>query len=257
MSADWRHVQRLDEYEVFCPFVRGHSPQLTRSLTGKLVYAWTHDALSLSQDEQRTLIADGRMKPDEGIWQLRDVDTDRPIEAKLGSVCWNAYRHCWIALMQRMPGAVYYAEADTPVGPWVYASASRSTLALHVLLGRCAAHPEFDADGGRTIYFEGTYTAEFSDAPAKTPRYDYNQLMYRLRLDDPRLALPAPVYRLASGKLCQRSGVIDWSAVVSIEGFAVLPRDTGAAEVSQAELRKSMRRSPISVLPIDGDAKAR
>src|SRR5262249_21715876 len=27
-------------------------------------------------------------------------------------------------------------------------------------------------------------------------RYNYNQIMYRLRLDDPRLCLPAPVYRV-------------------------------------------------------------
>ena len=38
------------------------------------------------------------------------------------------------------------------------------------------------------VYFEGTYTASFSDAKERTPRYDYNQIMYRLNLDDPRLA---------------------------------------------------------------------
>ena len=37
------------------------------------------------------------------------------------------------------------------------------------------------------IYLEGTYTDSFSNARTKTPRYDYNQVMYRLRLDDPRL----------------------------------------------------------------------
>ena len=38
------------------------------------------------------------------------------------------------------------------------------------------------------MYFEGTYTDAFSAAKSKTPRYNYNQVMYRLRLDDPRLA---------------------------------------------------------------------
>lgn len=46
------------------------------------------------------------------------------------------------------------------------------------------------------IYFEGTYTDFISGAPEKTPRYDYNQIMYKLDLDDPRLVLPVPVYRL-------------------------------------------------------------
>ena len=37
------------------------------------------------------------------------------------------------------------------------------------------------------IFFEGTYTTSFSGNPTPTPRYDYNQIMYRLELDDPRL----------------------------------------------------------------------
>ncbi len=55
-------------------------------------------------------------------------------------------------------------------------------------------HPFFDQEGGRVIYFEGTYTAAFSRSEkdeGPTPRYDYNQIMYRLDLADPRLKLPA------------------------------------------------------------------
>jgi hypothetical protein len=51
--------------------------------------------------------------------------------------------------------------------------------------------------GGRLIYFEGTYASTFSGNPEQTPRYDYNQIMYRFDLDDPRLTLPAPVYLTA------------------------------------------------------------
>ena len=39
------------------------------------------------------------------------------------------------------------------------------------------------------IYFEGTYTKMFSRDDPGTPRYEYNQIMYRLDLDDPRLAV--------------------------------------------------------------------
>ena len=38
------------------------------------------------------------------------------------------------------------------------------------------------------LIFEGTYTAEFADRPPPTPRYNYNQMLYRLDLDDPALA---------------------------------------------------------------------
>jgi hypothetical protein len=47
--------------------------------------------------------------------------------------------------------------------------------------------PFFDQEGGRLIYFEGTYSDSFSGARAQAPRYDYNQIMYRLSLDDTRL----------------------------------------------------------------------
>ena len=33
---------------------------------------------------------------------------------------------------------------------------------------------------GRIIHFEGTYTYDFSGNPDKTPRYNYNQVLYRL-----------------------------------------------------------------------------
>ena len=48
-------------------------------------------------------------------------------------------------------------------------------------------HDFLDQAGGRVIYFEGTYTNQFSGNPAFTPRYDYNQILYRLDLADPRL----------------------------------------------------------------------
>lgn len=106
-----------------------------------------------------------------------------------GSVQWNAFRKKFILLAQKAPGEVYFAEATQPEGPY-------STPVLVVAHSdynfyNIAHHPFFDQDGGRVIFFEGTYTAAFSGAKQKTPRYDYNQIMYRLRLDDPRLS-PAP-----------------------------------------------------------------
>jgi hypothetical protein len=53
----------------------------------------------------------------------------------------------------------------------------------------------FDKDGGRTIFFEGTYTHTFSGNTDQTPRYDYNQIMYKLSLDDPRVAVPVAIYQ--------------------------------------------------------------
>ena len=53
-------------------------------------------------------------------------------------------------------------------------------------------HPFFDREGGRVIYLEGSYVNTFSGNPHPTPRYEYNQVMYRLDLSDPRLRSSKP-----------------------------------------------------------------
>ena len=82
-------------------------------------------------------------------------------------------------------GEIWYAEAEAPVGPWLHPR----KIVTHDRYSfyNPVHHPEFDEEGGRRIYFEGTYTREFSGNPEPTPRYDYNQIMYRLDLADPRL----------------------------------------------------------------------
>ena len=83
-------------------------------------------------------------------------------------------------------GEVWYAEAESPAGPWRKAV----KVATHPKYSfyNPRQHPTF-ATGGRYLYFEGTYTATFSGNPTRTPRYEYNQLLYRLDLADHRLGL--------------------------------------------------------------------
>jgi hypothetical protein len=49
-------------------------------------------------------------------------------------------------------------------------------------------HAELTDAKSPVLLFEGTYTTLFADHPQPTPRYEYNQMLYRLDLDDPRLA---------------------------------------------------------------------
>jgi hypothetical protein len=48
-------------------------------------------------------------------------------------------------------------------------------------------HLEFTPEGSPSLFFEGTYTMQFANKPTPTPRYDYNQILYRLDLDDAAL----------------------------------------------------------------------
>ena len=121
---------------------------------------------------------------DPAKWERREV-VPPPGPGRVSCVAWNAYRGRWIMFLEDR-GDVFYAEADRPEGPW--GGAVRVVHHDRYTFYNVVHHPFFDQEGGRVVHFEGTYTASFSDAPTKTPRYDYNQVMYRLRLDDPRLA---------------------------------------------------------------------
>jgi hypothetical protein len=122
-----------------------------------------------------------------GAWRKAPAEIERPAIGSMimSSVAWNDWRKKWILIGEQTAGKVFYAESDKPEGP--YGPAVQIVEHDNYNLYNVAHHPLFNQEGGRVIYFEGTYTAAFSNAKEQTPRYDYNQLMFRLRLDDPRL----------------------------------------------------------------------
>jgi hypothetical protein len=82
-------------------------------------------------------------------------------------------------------GEVWYAEADAPTGPWGPAVKVLSHDNYSFYNPRL--HQEFTDPESPILLFEGTYTALWANKPQRTPRYDYNQILYRLDLDDPAL----------------------------------------------------------------------
>ena len=119
--------------------------------------------------------------------QFVDHATGKPFDGRATSVYWNGYLGRWLAVVQGAPGDVYLAMATAPEGP--YSPARRVIRHTRYNFYWPTQLPEFDRDGGRRILIMGTYTQSFSDAPVKVPRYDYNQLVYGVSLDDPRLGL--------------------------------------------------------------------
>ncbi len=189
------------QYESFTCLAEGSSldePRLARDENGRLRYAWKRHTLAVGPGEQEPWIREGRMKPREALLQLRDRDTGKAVLAHSGSVSWNAHRRRWVMVAVELKGEtsllgeVWYAEADTPLGPWAYAV----KIVTHDRYSfyNPKHHPMFDQDGGRVLYFEGTYTHTFSGNPHPTPRYDYNQIMYRLDLAGARTAVPVAYY---------------------------------------------------------------
>ncbi len=110
------------------------------------------------------------------------------IEPHSGSIAWNQYRRRWVTVfMQRFGkpsvfGTIWYAEADSPTGPW--GPAIEILAHDNYTFYNPRIHPEITLADSPILLFEGTYTAEFADRPAPTPRYNYNQMLYRLDLDE-------------------------------------------------------------------------
>jgi hypothetical protein len=108
-----------------------------------------------------------------------------------GAIGFHPWRNRWVAVFVQKAGApsdlgeVWYAEADQPTGPWGHAVKILSHDNYTFYNPRL--HLEFTLEGKSWLYFEGTYTVLFSKNTTPTPRYDYNQILYRLDLDDPAL----------------------------------------------------------------------
>jgi hypothetical protein len=233
VRADWAHVTNIASYEAFTclrPGARWDSsaPDLDRDTDGTLVYAWKTNTDYLDHERQARLVSARALRPTEGSLQMLDIESGKPVRGHTGSVFWNAFRQRWVMIAQQGAGEIWFAEADSPVGPWVYAR--QIVRHDHYNFYNPTQHPFFDQAGGRLIYFEGTYTDTFSDAPAPTPRYNYNQIMYRLDLADARLALPVAVYRVAN-----LDGTVDyltregaeaadaWQRIAEVAFFAIPP----------------------------------
>ena len=82
-------------------------------------------------------------------------------------------------------GEVWYAESKQPTGPW--GKAIRIVSHENYTFYNPRIQPNLTPEASPILLFEGTYSRQFADRPEATPRYDYNQILYRLDLDAPAL----------------------------------------------------------------------
>jgi hypothetical protein len=121
----------------------------------------------------------------------------KTVKPHSGSIAWNEWRQRWVAVFMEafgkpsVFGELWYSEAPAPTGPW--GTAVKILSHDNYTFYNPRLHPEFTPTNSPILLFEGTYTMTFADRPHPTPRYDYNQMLYRLDLDDPQLrAAQAP-----------------------------------------------------------------
>lgn len=131
------------------------------------------------------------LKPQEHVLAR---NTNEKIKPHRGAIAWNEYRKKWISVFSQMGGKtsllgeIWYAEADAPsgttgpIGTW--------GNAIHIVTHSSYTfynpqlHPEFTEPNSPILIFEATFTKEFSGTQEATPRHDYNQVLYRLDLDE-------------------------------------------------------------------------
>jgi hypothetical protein len=240
VRAEWNNVIDVNCYEVLTALESKKSPaqnplRLDVGESGT-PHRWVRfDELTGGDASANNSVIEA-LKQEKQDTNLIDVESGKKISPHNGSVYFNNYRRRWIAIFVQQfgessfLGEVWYAEADTPIGPWAYARkiVTHNKYSFY----NPKQHPCFSKEGGRVIFFEGTYSFTFSGSLENaTPRYDYNQMMYSLDLDEPRLALPVAVYQIRDGQ-GQRDyllldGVVkenNWDSVESVPFYAIEPK---------------------------------
>jgi hypothetical protein len=177
----------LTKYEAFTCLKPGSTvakPEIDRDDKGRARYEWRTNVPPLHPEDETKLLKAKVLTADDVRFQL--TAGAGTVTMHRGSVNWNAYRKRWVMLATQIGGKesflgeVWYAEAERLTGP--YGEAVKVASHPKMSFYNPVHHPFFDRDGGKTIYFEGTYTTTFSGNPDPTPRYEYNQLMYKLDL---------------------------------------------------------------------------
>jgi hypothetical protein len=191
-------------WQSFTPFL-APGRKAERGPTGEARYAWRTGGPGVSDTDLRAK----RLAPADVLTgQVRDIQSGKPVAVHATSTFADPFRGRFVRVFTELDGApsrlgeIWYLEGDTPMGPWYLARkiVSHQSYSFY----NPFLHPHFAQRGGRTLFFEGTYTVAFAKSATPTPRYDYNQIMHRLDLEDPRLRLPVPIYDLGKAGRAER-----------------------------------------------------
>ncbi len=195
VKNDWNDVTHIANWEAYSPLKANtrwdpNNPQFDRDPNGNIVFGWKQNTDPLSYEMLQDIASHNLIPRSQLPFRLQDYKTGQPVDLHRSSVYWNDFRKAWVMIGVESYGTsflgeVWFSEAPTPEGPWVNAikvathdDGSTDDYSYY----NPTQHPFFDQNGGRLIYFDGTYSDTFSGNSNPTPLYDYNEMMYRLDL---------------------------------------------------------------------------
>ena len=178
VKADWSSVADLTKWEAYTPLQANtrydvNNPALELNSSGDVVFGWKKGADPLSAAMLDELVQRGHLDRNDSPFRLEDYSTGRDVRLHRASVHWNEYRGNWIMIGTEffgdsLLGEVWFAEAPTSEGPWEdaikVATHDRGTNGDYTFYNP-TSHPFLDQEGGRFIYFQGTYANTFSGNP--------------------------------------------------------------------------------------------
>jgi hypothetical protein len=189
VPATLKDVLDPDKYEAFTcakPARGGKPSEPDVDADGKPAWRWQKELPPTDSKTEQEWVKAGKLKPEHARFCPADADADaNRVVLHSGTVRWNEYRKAWVLVAGQIGGTsllgeVWYSEAAHPTGP--FAKAVKVVTHDKQTFYNVCHHAFMDRDGGRVIHFEGTYTNDFSGNPERTPRYNYNQVLYRLDL---------------------------------------------------------------------------
>lgn len=189
VPADWNSVLDPQQYEALtCTRSDGSQDKPQLDAAGRPVWRWQKELPPVDSKTEQQWIEAGLLDAAQARFVPENADSPgERIVLHSGTVRWNGFRQRWVLIAGQIGGKssflgeVWYAEARHPTGP--FQRAALITSHDRQSFYNVCHHAFLDRDEGRVIHFEGTYTHTFSGNPYRTPRYEYNQVLYRLELD--------------------------------------------------------------------------
>lgn len=216
--ATFEGIENSSEVENFSPCSPDPNVGCTQPMNSSS-WGWKKGVPALGPNDERELIKKGLLSAADARMQVFDSRTSKPIDGFLarGSVAWNSHRQKYILLADQQAemaigagtgsryGEIWYCEAPAMTGPW----GACTKVVSHKKTGTSCYNPLqltfMDEHDGQVVYIACTFTSMWSaeapgtpttadsfgcqfdeyggvDCAVAVPRYEYNNLVYRLDL---------------------------------------------------------------------------